>query len=144
MNENTDSKPTGRGVSLSEGDHPYTIHAALTRVGDDLLCVVTGGTRPHIGAICLAEPADAVHPISGNVRGQADIQNDMPIMRTLSGDGHKEGLPAEMFAKELCACYGVNVVCTAGIHVDDASQEEIGKMMENAARLLSRLLAAEI
>jgi hypothetical protein len=130
-------------IRLSEGESPYTIHAELTRVGDDLLCIVTGGTRAHIGAVCLAEPANAPHPVTGAVRMQEGNADLTPIVRTLIGEGHKDGLPAEMFAEKLCAHYGVNVVCTAGIHVDGASQEQIGIMMKNVTRLLDRLLPAQ-
>ncbi|MDR0875995.1 MAG: hypothetical protein LBN12_07295 [Clostridiales Family XIII bacterium] len=114
-------------IRLSEGDAPYTIHAELTRVGDDLLCIVTGGTRPHIGAVCLA-----------------DFATGQPVCRTLAGEGHKEALPAELFAKALCEHHGVNVACTAGIHVDDASTDEIGIMMGNATMLLDRLLKVKV
>jgi hypothetical protein len=114
-------------IHLSEGDAPYTIHAELTRVGDDFLCIVTGGIRAHIGAVCLA-----------------DFATGQPVCQTLSGVGHKEALPAEMFAKALCEHHGVNVVCTAGIHVDDASPGEIAKMMENATLLLDRLLKSKV
>jgi hypothetical protein len=110
-------------ISLEEGSPPYTVHADLMRVGSDFLCIVTGGTRAHIGAVCLA-----------------DFAAGSPVCRTLSGEGHKEALPAEMFAKALCAHHGVNVACAAGIHVDDATPDEIRIMMANAARVLERLL----
>jgi hypothetical protein len=130
-------------IRLSEGNAPYTIHAELTRVGDDFLCIVTGGTRAHIGAVCLAEPAAAPHPVTGAIRTQNGAADRTPVVHTLLGAGHKDGLPAELAAKKLCAYYGVNVVCTAGIHVDGASQEEIGIMMENVMRLLDRLPGSE-
>jgi hypothetical protein len=123
-------------MPLCEGDPPYTVRAELTHLGDDLLCVLTGGTRAHIGAVCLAEPAGAAHPVTGSIPQGAAA----PIVRTLAGAGHKDGLPAEMFAKALCARYGVTVVCTAGIHVDGATQEEIEVLMKNTTHLLKRLL----
>ena len=127
-------------ILLSEGDTPYVINAELTRVGDDLVCIITGGTHPHIGAVAFAEPAISAHPVTGVMieRGSE------PFVRTLVGDGHKDALPAEMFAKALCLHYDVNVVCTSGIHVDNATQEEIGIMLKNLTGLLEKLLESNI
>ena len=127
-------------ISISEGNAPYVINAELIHVGDDLLCIITGGTHAHIGAVTLAEPAVSFHPVTGEKQGEGSE----PVVRTLTGQGHKDALPAEMFAKALCQKYNVNVVCTSGIHVDDATKEDIEIMMKNVNGLLDRLLEARI
>ena len=125
---------------ISEGDTPYIISAELKRIGIDIVCIITGGTHAHIGAVSLAEPAVSLHPVTG----QKIEKGSEPIVRILIGEGHKDALPAEMYAKALCRHFNVNVVCTAGIHVDGATQEEIDIMMKNVKRLLEKLLEAEI
>ena len=127
-------------IYIHEGDPPYIVGAELMRVGDDLVCIITGGTHPHTGAVSLAEPAVTFHPVTGAKLSEGDE----PVVRTLTGQGHKDALPAEMFAKALCQKFGVNVVCTSGIHVDDATKEEIAIMLKNVNALLEKLLGAKI
>ena len=126
----------GTSPFVSFGEAPYDIHFQLQPVGDDILATVTGGTRPHVGAVALAEPAEASHPVTGE-----------PLKRTsgkvsiLTAEGHKDAVIAEMFAKKLCEKYGVNVCVSAGVHVDDASREEIDLLVENAKTLLEMLIS---
>ena len=113
---------------LSYGEAPYDIHVEVYSVGDDIFAVVTGGTRPHVGAVALAEP----------LRDQKVRPLDPP--RSLTAEGHKDTIIAEMFAQALCEKYGVNVCVSAGVHVDDASKEEIALMVENAEALLGLII----
>ena len=140
MNSSSERFQNKEGLFISEGDTPYTINAELKRVGRDLVCIITGGTHAHIGAISLAEPAVSLHPVTG----QKIEKGNEPIVRTLVGEGHKDALPAEICAKALCSHFDVNVVCTAGIHVDGATQEEIDIMMKNVKRLIEKLLESKI
>ena len=119
---------------LSCGEPPYDIQVELIFAGGDMAAVVTGGTRPHIGAVALAEPAGAAHPVTG-IQGQlAELS-----VSTITGYGHRDAVIAEMFAGRLCEKYGVNVCAAAGVHIDGAGPEEIAKLMENAKALLAQL-----
>ena len=128
-------------LRLSYGDAPYDIHLEAKGIGGDVLAAVTGGTRAHIGAVALAEPAGAVHPVTGKPaccgegRGP-DGKEREPRVSTLIAYGHKDAVIAEMFARGLCKKYGVNICAAAGVHVDGAGQDEIALMIENAERLL--------
>jgi len=104
---------------LSYGEAPYDIHFEARLAGDDIFASVTGGTRPHVGAVALAEPSGA--------------------LSALTAEGHKDSVIAEMFAKKLCEKYGVNVCVSAGVHVDDASKDEIALLVENARTLLGMI-----
>ena len=111
---------------MSHGDAPYDIHVEAKSVGDDIFAAVTGGTRAHIGAVAFAEPA-------------GEQQEPSPCVSSISGFGHKDAVLAEMFAKGLCAKYGVNVCAAAGVHVDEASSADIELLLGNAEKLLARL-----
>ena len=114
---------------MSYGEPPYDIHLEARKTGDDILASVTGGTRPHIGAVALAEPAGAPHPVTGKASEES-------IISVIAAEGHKDAVLAEMFAKALCEKYGVNVCVSAGVHVDGANQDEIALMLVNAESLL--------
>ena len=103
-------------IKLSYGEPPYDIHLEARAVGGDIFAVVTGGTRPHVGAVALADSAG---------------------VSVLQAEGHKDAVLAEMFARKLFEEYGVNVCVSAGVHVDNATSEEIALMVENAKTLLA-------
>ena len=117
---------------LSFGDTPYDIHFWANSIGTDIICTLTGGTHPHVGAVALAEPTEAVHPITGEV-----VRRKSVSISVIAGEGHKDAVIAEMFAKGLCEKYGVNVCATAGVHVDGAGPEEIKLLVNNAESLLA-------
>ena len=116
---------------LSSGDPPYSINLWAKTAGPDIVCTVTGGTHPHIGAVAFAEPAETVHPVTGE-----PVKRDGICVSVLTGEGHKDAVIAEMFAKGLCEKYGVNVCAAAGVHVDGAGREEITLLINNAELLL--------
>jgi len=118
-------------LSLSYGAEPFDIHLEAKAAGKDILAAVTGGTRPHIGAVSFAEPAGVRHPVTG-VPAETDEPFPCVTVRTHTGFGHKDTILAEMFAEALCLCYGVNVCVAAGVHVDGAGKEEIERMVRNA------------
>ena len=140
-------------LHLSYGDPPYDIHFEAKAVGEDILAVVTGGTKPHIGAVALAEPADALHPVSGEKRDDAISENTesdtfkqpdgslSPTVSIITAYGHKDAILAEMFARGLCERFGANVCAAAGVHIDRAGPEEIKLMVDNAKAILSLTLA---
>jgi len=65
-------------IKLSYGEAPYDIHIEAWRVGVDILAKVTGGTRPHIGAVALAEPTAARHPVTGETHTTPAEQGAAP------------------------------------------------------------------
>ena len=144
---------------LSYGAAPYDIHleAKSAGKGNDVIAVITGGTRPHVGAVALAEPAFAPHPVTGEPgpngsapiatppsAGEPGASGPAPVsvpVASLSASGHKDAVLAEMFAKGLCERFGVNVCASAGVHVDGADKDEIALMVENAKKLLALAMA---
>ena len=117
---------------LSSGDPPYAIDLWAKKVGPDIVGTVTGGTHPHIGSVAFAEPAETAHPITGE-----PIKRDSVSVSLLTGEGHKDAIIAEMFAKCLCEKYDVNVCVAAGVHVDGALREDIVLLTNNAESLLT-------
>jgi len=77
------------------------IRARLAWVGRDLVVVVGGGDRPHVGAVAVARP------------GPGD-----PVVSVLGLPGHREDVPAGRWAERLCRSTGGTVVVSVGIHQD--------------------------
>ncbi|MBQ9007616.1 MAG: hypothetical protein IJ092_14790, partial [Atopobiaceae bacterium] len=83
---------------------------------------VYGGECPHVGGQALASPGCALH---GEQLSRVDLW-------TATVPGHKDAEAAAAVARELCLATGEPVSVVAGIHVDDATKEEIGLLGANA------------
>lgn len=94
--------------------------------GHGLVCLLTGGTLPHVGGQALASPGAMV---DGRRLSSCDLW-------TSTVPGHKDAEVAAAVARKLCLATGEPVSVTAGIHVDNASAGQL-----QALRLACELAA---
>lgn len=78
-------------------------------IGDDLLIVVRGGDKPHVGTAVLAVPRPSL-----TEDGSASATSSV-----LNVSGHKDETICRILAERAAKKYGVTVVCVGGFHVDD-------------------------
>lgn len=105
------------------------ISISLDYLGDDILMVVKGGDKPHIGTAVLAVPRPSL-------TGDDSISTTSSVLNVA---GHKDETVCRILAERASKKFGVTVVCTGGFHVDniDASQiEELVSAIENFDVLL--------
>lgn len=107
--------------TYSAGKYPYEIHATLATQGEDLILMVAGGTRDHIGAVAIAEP-DALDSATASI---------------FSFPGHREDLLAREAALKLAREKKCRVVAAVGIHIDNATRDEIEILQKNFHALLN-------
>lgn len=108
---------------LFYGDPPYLVWAEWRQWGGDVQVLIGGGTHPHIGAVALAYPHE----------GKIAVQ-------CVERPHHREGKLAERIAMRLAEHLQTAVSVAIGIHIDDASPEEIRRLVQNAEGLTERLL----
>ena len=120
------------GRTFFAGEPPYQVTGRLLRCGVDIAALITGGTRPHIGAAALAEPRAS---LAGDGHRSASAS-------VLCRSGHKDDLWAREAALALAAVAGVPTVVTVGIHVDEADGEAIARLRQNFEAVLERLKKA--
>lgn len=100
--------------------------------GADLLVLITGGQRPHLGAVAMAAP-------------RPSLANPAATSATASVfcyPGHKDDELAKGLALRLSAALKVKVTVAAGAHWDDLGVEDIAQVRANALELEHMLLAA--
>jgi hypothetical protein len=112
----------------SEGDG-RALTARVIEAGDDVVVVVTGGDRPHVGCVVLAVPTAG--------RGAAGFA---PTVSVLTIPPHKEEPIARGVAEAVCGELGRVVTVTAGVHEDGIDREGI----ETYLRLGRELAAAVV
>ncbi len=108
-----------------------TLEATLLRAGEGLVVVVTGGDRPHVGSVSLAEPRESLR--GGETSATVSTLNRM---------GHKDDAIGNLFADVLARRTGLPCVATCGVHVDGLDASGIEQVLTLAQALLGDLLAA--
>jgi hypothetical protein len=116
-------------LRTEEGD--YNVQAHVRLVGRDVLVAISGGEKPHIGAVAVAQP-------------RPSLRNPELVSSTASVfcfPGHKEDDLAKAAALKLSAALDANAVVTAGIHWDRLDSEGIRAVIRNTQILVDMILA---
>ncbi|MCR5666281.1 MAG: hypothetical protein K6G01_05575 [Eubacterium sp.] len=108
----------------------YEIIFTAVKCGNDLSVTITGGTKAHVGAVALA---CGVMPDGSKPKYSATV-SAMVVM------DHKDDVVARKVAGMLADALQANVTVTAGIHVDDATVEELKILQENVLEACKQYL----
>ncbi|MFB3813479.1 MAG: proteasome assembly chaperone 4 family protein [Terriglobales bacterium] len=104
-----------------------SVDVVTLAMGNDLCLVITGGTRPHLGAVAVAQ----VRP---SLADAARLSASTSVITLL---GHKEDTIARQVAHTLAARLNKNVVVCCGIHVDNITADELN-FVEDAVQRFCR------
>ncbi len=115
---------------FSYGVSPYRVEAEVMLLGSDLLVVLYGGTKPHIGSIAVALPRPSLEDETV-ASSTSSVYNFV---------GHKDHVIAQRVAEKLSSQLNKHVVVVAGFHVDNISGEGIKQVIENCDNLAKKIL----
>lgn len=115
--------------AYGNGKFQIKLDAHLTD-GNGLMIIIMGGELPHLGGVALASPGVVLH---NKVLSHCD-------MWTMTVPGHKDVELAQTIAKKICIATGEPVMVSLGVHVDDASAEEIRTLCDNCMRVTDLFL----
>ncbi len=116
-------------ITLNENTK-YELTLVAQWCGKDLNVSIFGGDTPHIGAVALA-----IANIEGYNRKYS------PTINVLTVIDHKDDEIARFAAKDLAIYFNCQVVVTAGVHIDDATKDDLTKIMANITEILQSLKA---
>lgn len=105
------------------------LRLSAARIGEDLLAVLEGGSRPHIGCAVQAVARPSLRK-NGERGATASV---------LNLTGHKDEYLCRRVAEKLCIACGVTVVCTGGVHIDDITQEQIEEIKDAVDEMIVSL-----
>lgn len=92
----------------------------VTDLDGDISVLLYGGDRSHIGAVSVAGPE------------METITHGFP--------GHKEHLVTGVWAEKIAAFSGKHVCVQAGIHYDNATEQQIAEIMSLLDSMLEEIL----
>jgi len=104
-----------RSFDVSEAKGRFEVLAKVFELGPDCLVMLWGGTRPHVGAIGMAQVRPSLR----------DPNKSAASSSVFTFVGHKEDMVAKMMSEELAKKLGRNTVVVAGIHWDSLTDAEI-------------------
>lgn len=107
------------------------LEAWVREAGEDLVVVIGGGDKPHVGCVVLAQPRRTPEGAPG---GSASCS-------VLTVPYHKEEPIARGVAEKLANELGRLVVVTAGIHEDAIDREGIEEYLRLGEELGEKLVA---
>jgi len=102
---------------ITSGKGKYKVWLEVKDIGSDKLLILRGGEKPHIGGIAICQPDEKPKIIS--------LQNH---------EDHRVLLP---IAEKGCNKFGVTTIAIGGIHIDNASKNEIDIILKNCEELIS-------
>jgi hypothetical protein len=113
--------------TIDEGKFKVSLQAITS--GDDLTVIIGGGEKPHIGSVVIASPNT-----TNNVK-----------YTIWTEEGHKDNIVAEEVATELIKKFDFNknVVVIAGLHIDNATKDDINRLVKNSNDLVSKLIESD-
>ena len=101
---------------ITSGEGKYKVFLEEKKIGADLIYILGGGERSHIGGIVICEP-----------------EKKPNVVRL---EGHSDDIVLQPIAEAACKKYKTKVVAVGGVHVDNASQEEIDLLVKNCKELV--------
>ena len=101
---------------ITSGEGKYKVFIKEIRNGDDLIYILGGGERSHIGGVAICEPGKKT--------------------QSVRLEGHYDDIVLTPIAEAACKKYNTKVVAVGGVHVDNATKEEIDKLVKNCKELI--------
>ena len=104
---------------ITSGEGKYKVWLEKKELDNDLIFILGGGEKSHIGGIVVAEPGKKTQVIR---RGN-----------------HYDYIVLKPIAEAACKKYKKIVSAIGGVHIDNASKEEIKIIVSNCEKLIEQI-----
>lgn len=118
----------GKNLTVEAGTGRYRVELAAVFTGDGITAQLTGGEAPHVGGVVMCVPRPS---LTGAGTGCDTYVLPVP--------GHKDTEAAQPVAELLCRGTGRVTVVVAGVHIENARQDELKILLENCLEAGRRL-----
>jgi SOS-response transcriptional repressor LexA len=102
---------------ITAGEGRYRVWLEHKQLDDGMILILGGGEKAHIGGLVICEPGK---------------QTTVTRFK-----GHYDDIVLKPLAEAACTKYATRVVAVGGVHVDNATKEEIDLLVENCRRLIT-------
>lgn len=99
-------------------------------MGEDACIILTGGDRPHLGAVAVGQPRPSL----------ADPEKVSVTLSNITLLGHKDDILARRVAVGVTPKLAVNVVVCCGVHLDNILPEEITDILDLTDEMIEEII----
>ncbi|AEF94427.1 hypothetical protein Desca_1574 [Desulfotomaculum nigrificans CO-1-SRB] len=121
-------------VTISTGTGKFAICLITSFTENGLVCQLFGGDRPHVGAVVLSVPRPSL-------RDSQRVSCNSSVLPMIN---HKDDELAKPVAEKLAKHFNQPVALVAGVHLDNASPEDINVLVNNCWLAVDQLLQSKI
>jgi len=104
---------------LTSGKGKYKVWLKKQKIGRDLIYFLGGGERSHVGGIVVCEPGKKP--------------------KVMKLEGHYDYIVLKPIAEAACKKYKTKVVAVGGIHINNATKEEIDLIVKNCRAFIKKI-----
>jgi len=101
---------------ITSGEGKYKVFLEKKELDDDLIFILGGGEKSHVGGVVICEPRKKTKVVS------LENHYDYKVLRPI--------------AEKACKKYNKTVITLGGIHIDNATKKEIDIIVKNCTELL--------
>jgi len=101
---------------ITSGEGKYKVFLEEKKLDKDIVYFLGGGQKSHIGGLVICEPGKKPQ-----------------VIRL---EGHYDDIVLKPIAEAACKKYKTKVVAVGGVHVDNATKEEIDLLVKNCKELV--------
>ena len=123
--------PKVRIITASAGTGRHRVEGTAVATGSGVIVSLTGGERPHVGAVGLGVPRPSLR----------DPAQRSATSSVLTLTGHRDDALAKPLAELVASRLGQVAVVVVGVHIDDATEEDIARLSEYTRQTAERLVA---
>jgi gallate decarboxylase subunit D len=96
---------------LTSGKGKYKVFLEKKKLDDDLIYILGGGEKSHVGGVVICEPGKKT--------------------KVIKLVGHYDYVVLQPIAEAACKKYKKKIVAIGGLHIDNARKEEIDLLVKN-------------
>lgn len=109
---------------------PYRIDVSVIEVGNELIAIVEGGDKPHIGSIAIAVPCLSLK----------DNSSPSSTVSVYNLAGHKDDRIASPLADLIARALNRVTVVLAGIHIEHAEEQDIVGILAQMSEINKKII----
>ncbi|MCJ7656770.1 MAG: hypothetical protein MUO55_03190 [Candidatus Atribacteria bacterium] len=116
-------------MEIIEGKDKYKVKLVAIKSGEDLTVIISGGEKPHIGAIAISIPRPSLKD-SNKVSASTSV---FVLV------GHKEDELSKQIAENITEVKKKVTVTIVGLHIEKATAQDIEYLIQNTQKVVNKL-----
>lgn len=116
-------------MEIIEGKDKYKVKLVAIKSGEDLTVIISGGEKPHIGAMAISIPRPSLKDLN-------KVSTSTSVFTLI---GHKEDELSKQIAENITKITKKITVVIVGLHIEKATSKDIECLIQNTQKAVDKL-----